>query len=210
MKRKIRNFYRWLLVALKHLGDDPPVYVNLRTSGLRLHIGCGDVNIQGWINIDARSAPHVHLTTDSLTLDSFSDGSIDEIYLCHVLEHFSRFEVKDLMKTFHNKLAPGGLLRISVPSFEALVQAYHLTNDLESMQTALMGGQDYAYNFHKIVFDRLYMTNLLLGSGFLDVRNWSPTDVFGPELKDWSVPLINGKDGAVPLSLNLQATRPIF
>ena len=35
----------------------PPI----TTTGLRLHLGCGDVNISGWVNIDARSFDHVHL-----------------------------------------------------------------------------------------------------------------------------------------------------
>ena len=28
-------------------------------SGLRIHLGAGPINVQGWVNIDAREAPHI-------------------------------------------------------------------------------------------------------------------------------------------------------
>ena len=51
-------------------------------------MGCADVDSQGWINIDGRHDEYVHEVYQDLSLSAFSDNSISEIYICHVLEHF--------------------------------------------------------------------------------------------------------------------------
>jgi predicted SAM-dependent methyltransferase len=171
----------------------------------KVHIGCGPVNIEGWINIDARNAPHVHLHTDVIDLASFTDGSLGEIYLCHVLEHFSFAEAEEVMRTFHRKLRPGGVLRISVPDFRSLAQRY-LENkvDLESIKFALMGGQDYVYNFHKSVYDEETLANLFRKTGFIAATSYDTQKDFGTDLGDWST----GEIKSFKISLNMKATKP--
>ena len=66
-----------------------PIYQKNNDGGIKIHIGSGLVNLQGWVNIEARNYPHIHLVTDKVTLKEFREDSISEIYLCHVREHFS-------------------------------------------------------------------------------------------------------------------------
>jgi predicted SAM-dependent methyltransferase len=127
----------------------------------KIHLGCGDIILNGWINIDARNADHIHIHTDQIDLKEFADNSVGVIYLSHVLEHFDFKESKDLLELFNKKLKPGGVLIVSVPDFHALTQVYSLNYDLEIVKRALMGGQDYAYNFHKSVYNFELLKNLL-------------------------------------------------
>lgn len=61
---------------------------------MKLHIGCGERYLPGWKHLDARKFPHVDYVTDKLdALDMFADNSLEEIYACHVLEHFPRAEM---------------------------------------------------------------------------------------------------------------------
>ena len=76
-----------LLRALCKFGARVPAGPALR----RLHLGCGRDIRAGWINLDARPLPGVALVAD---LDEcrhkplpFADGSIDEFFGSHVLEH---------------------------------------------------------------------------------------------------------------------------
>jgi predicted SAM-dependent methyltransferase len=59
------------------------------TSLLRLHIGCGERLLPGWVNADrVARVPGVRVDLD-LTALPYSDGSVEEILAEHVLEHLS-------------------------------------------------------------------------------------------------------------------------
>lgn len=185
-----------------------PIFAHTGDIGLKVHLGPGPINLQGWINIDARNAPHIHITTDTFSLSEFSDGVIGEIYMCHVLEHFSFEEVDEVLCNLFKKLRVGGVIRLSVPDFDRLVQTYQANaSDLELIMFALMGGQDYEYNFHKSVFNRETLTKRLISSGFDDVREWNTEVDFGVHLDDWSERGFQTSKGEFPISLNLKAIK---
>lgn len=174
----------------------------------KLHIGCGPINLPGWINIDARSFEHVHIVTDKIDLHQFADNSIGEIYLCHVLEHFSFVDVDNLLKLFSAKLCSGGLLRLSVPDFRLIVEGYHKSSsNLLIFRQALMGGQDYPFNFHKSVYDVSLITDLLYKFGFTNIERWHPEDIFGANHDDWSNKCIETRLKSFPISLNICAQK---
>jgi len=53
-----------------------------------VHIGCGQKNSPEFINVDAQPFEHVHIVTDDITsLADFETGTVDLVYMCHVLEH---------------------------------------------------------------------------------------------------------------------------
>jgi hypothetical protein len=185
------------------------VQVPRANNALRLHVGCGPIDIAGWVNIDARPFPHVHIASNSIALTEFSDGAIGEIYLCHVLEHFSFHEVDQLLAAYQKKLSPGGVLRLSVPDFDLTIAAYQASGkDLEFIRMSLMGGQDYEFNYHKSVFNEKLLTKLLVKAGFSEVLSWNTSSDFGCELGDWSDGELKKKGiGAYPISLNLKAVK---
>ena len=100
---------QWVIVALKNYKQPIPVYPKSTKSGLKVHLGSGDVNMQGWINIDAREFYHTHLVSEGFDLSEFADNTIEELYLCHVLEHFSFLEAEQLLINLRKKLAEGGI-----------------------------------------------------------------------------------------------------
>lgn len=189
-------------------GGHKPVYPKVDDKGLKIHLGPGPINLQGWVNIDARHAPHIHLHSDVFTLNEFADGAISEIYMCHVLEHFSFEEVSLLLCNLSKKLKMGGVIRLSVPDFDRLVRVYEANgNDLELIKFALMGGQGYEYNFHKSVFNREVLAKHLVSSGFDHVVEWDTLEEFGVHLGDWSETGFQTPKGRFPISLNMKAIK---
>ena len=177
-----------------------------KVDGLRVHLGAGPINLQGWVNIDARQAPHIHLIANNFELVEFSHGSLAEIYMCHVLEHFSFAESEQLLKNFRKKLKPGGVLRISVPHFDQLVKIYQANgNDLEVVKQALMGGQDYEYNFHKSIYNAPLLSDLMIACGYASPEPWSTEEEFGSDIGDWSNRSFDTPGGIFPVSLNMKA-----
>lgn len=140
---------------------------------VRIHLGCGDQNHPGFINIDAEAYPHVHYIQDVRKLNNLPGNFADLIYASHVLEHVSFRETLDVLKEWKRVLKHGGTLRLSVPDFDILVQAYQSSgNDIGKIEEPLLGGQNYEYNFHKNAFNEKRLTKLLDSAGFRAIRKW--------------------------------------
>lgn len=174
-----------------------------------LHIGCGPINSPGYINIDARKFPHVHVVTKKITsLPLFPSGVADLIYMCHVLEHVTRGQVSAVLNEMRRLLKPGGVLRLSVPDFDRIVDIYGTTGgDLKAIFGPLMGGQDYDYNFHHVAFNSRFLSDLLLASGYREVRVWDPEHCEYHDFRDWASMRHEYGGRSFEISLNLEAIK---
>jgi len=174
-----------------------------------LHIGCGKINAPEFINIDAQPLPHVHIVTDDITsLGDFDDESVDLVYMCHILEHIKRDGLIEVLTEIRRVLKKGGVLRISVPDFDRLIEVYNASGkNIDSIHLQLMGGQDHAYNFHYSVFNHTGLSNLLGKVGFRNVVPWDPYNCQYHNFKDKAMRklTVNGKQ--FPISLNLEAVK---
>ena len=89
---------------------------------MKLHLGCGERFLEGYIHIDLAEFEHIDYKIPVNNLSIFDDNSIDEIYASHVIEYFDRDEVKELLKEWKRVLREGGILRIAVPNFSKLIE----------------------------------------------------------------------------------------
>ena len=116
-----------------------PIIQNINSS-IYLHLGCGEYNLPGYINIDALSYPHIHYVRPIDDLSIFETNSVDLIYASHCLEHFSYSQVSQVLSEWYRVLKVGGILRLSVPDFDLLLKIYTENgNDLENIIMPLMG-----------------------------------------------------------------------
>jgi len=56
---------------------------------VKLHLGCGNIILDGYTNIDIVPGEGIDVVSDVRSLPMYKDASVDEVYLSHVLEHFS-------------------------------------------------------------------------------------------------------------------------
>jgi len=88
---------------------------------VKLHLGCGERYLDGYINIDFPLNEHsVQIKTVAdfhrdLRAIRYSAGCVDEIRLHHVFEHFPRHIACALIASWQSWLKNGGVLRIEVP-----------------------------------------------------------------------------------------------
>jgi len=175
----------------------------------KLHIGCGKKYIPGFIHIDARKFPHVDYVSSADKLDMFDDNSVDLIYSCHLLEHFGRHQVEDVLKEWNRVLKPGGILRLAVPDFDAVVEVYQKNRDLEEIYGLVMGGQDYEYNFHKSIFNFNNLSKMLKKVGFKKVYRYDWRKTIHKDYDDFSqayLPHMDKERGTL-MSLNVEAEK---
>jgi SAM-dependent methyltransferase len=99
------------------------------TEPLRLHIGCGDKPLPGWINIDrVARAPGVTTDIDPAALP-YPDGSVAAVLAEHVFEHFDFAEEGAVWRELARVLRPGGTLLIEVPDFEWVCATFLAAQD---------------------------------------------------------------------------------
>ena len=185
-----------------------PPFPNNPNGEILVHIGCGEQNDTRYINIDARSMPHVHYTSKSLELTQFSNNSIDLIYACHVLEHISH---RKLLQTFSNwfrRLKNGGVLRLAVPNFDTIIEIYQDNEkSIDAIRLPLLGGQEDEFDYHAAVFNYNFLYGLLEHCGFTSIREWDPKSAPYYSFDDHAGRkfIVGGKE--YKLSLNLEAIR---
>jgi len=123
---------------------------------LKLHLGCGQQYIKGYINIDFPPDQHNVMTifpdayADITELD-FPENSVDEIRLHHVYEHFDRITALVLLVKWQYWLKIDGVLHIETP--DVLESAKQLASDISYEQKMaiirhLEGDQSAPWGFH--------------------------------------------------------------
>ncbi len=91
---------------------------------MKLHLGCGQVYLEGYVNIDFPLTEHT--VQEKSVADEFADltklrykaRSIEEVRLHHTYEHFPRHIALALLVSWHSWLNRGGKIHIEVPDFE--------------------------------------------------------------------------------------------
>lgn len=90
---------------------------------LKLNVGCGEVKLPGWVNIDIE--PGADLVIDIRKGLPFDDSSVDFIYSEHVLEHLTFEEGEKILREFYRCLKIGGVLRIAMPDLDYIIRKYN-------------------------------------------------------------------------------------
>ncbi len=188
---------------------------------VNLHLGCGDKRIDGFINIDAMQTEAADLILNLADIRSqFQDNSVDYIYACHILEHLSRHTYFQVLNDLYQILKPEGMIRISVPDFEALAEYYIETRDLNEIRGTLFGGQRDQFDFHCWTWDFKSLSEDLRKIGYQNIQRYDPFQTPHAHIRDWSRDYVprHDQDGnqlsdevwfqGKLVSLNIEAKKP--
>jgi predicted SAM-dependent methyltransferase len=178
---------------------------------LRLHLGCGETHLEGYVNIDYPQDRHAVMRTKAdicaeIKQLRFPDNSVDEIRLHHVFEHFNRVEALGLLVRWHRWLRTGGVLHIETPDLEGSARTVLSDVPLKEKTAAvrhLAGDQTETWAYHiDHWFPQRFQTTLShLGYGELRITadRWKKP----PHLAN--VTAVAVKQADIPLEKLLQA-----
>lgn len=94
---------------------------------VRLNLGCGDKILPGYVNVDvvaSRAGKRPDVLCDLHDLSVFPDNHADEIMAIHVVEHFWRWEVEDILREWVRVLKPGGRMILECPNLVSACEEF--------------------------------------------------------------------------------------
>jgi predicted SAM-dependent methyltransferase len=174
--------FRWLgrLVLLRK--GKSPEFEQLREKAramipadgnLRLHLGCGKVRLEGFVNIDRRATSATDLECDILQLP-FDDNAVVRIETYHVIEHLGRHEAVRAVREWYRVLKSGGILVIECPDFDAACREY-LDGSQDRIDN-IFGLQRFEGDSHRFGYNFERLRRLLAECGFQSIVQQQPTD----------------------------------
>lgn len=151
----------------------------------KLQLGCGAFPIDGWLNTDC----DIRLTKNGIVyLDvtkpfNLPDSSFDYVYSEHLFEHLNYKEEINMLKECYRILKPGGIIRISTPNIEFLIDLYfHPEKEInkayiefDAHRTRQPNNAVYAINHfhtdwgHRIIHSPESLKNILTEIGFKNI-----------------------------------------
>lgn len=184
---------------------------------MKLHLGCGKRYIPGFVHIDLNDFPHIDYYQDIRSLPMISNNTVDLIYFCHGIEYFDRIEIVKVLKEWRRVLKKGGLLRLAMPDFEALVKLYRKYKDLDKIIGPLYGRWEIKKQdgkrhllYHRTVYDFTSVKRVLESQGFTKVKRYNWRKTIHKDYDDYSqsyVPHMDKEKGLLT-SLNVEAVKP--
>ncbi len=182
---------------------------------LQLHLGCGQRHFDGYINIDYPPTEHTVQNTSAADIHAnilelnFPDGTVDEVRLHHVFEHFDRPTALALLCRWHRWLKVGGTLIIETPDLEASMDLMRSDQfsykDKQIVLRHLFGSHEAKWAMH---FDGWYEDK------FRDILGRLGFDITKVEFTEWkmtrSIIVSAHKTKTAPFAEIINAAKNIF
>ena len=140
-----------------------------------------------WMHVDLGDYNNLDEVADIRDLGFLEDNSVDVLYSSHSLEYFDQIEVVDVLREWRRVLKKGGKLYISVPDFQLLCMRYMGSHKIYGVKQIrdiigpILGRMemDGKMIYHKNLFDRETLSNLLYNCGFKRIKEYYPEDLIG-------------------------------
>lgn len=139
--------------------------------GGRLHVGCGPLHLDGWINIDNRrynAADYIHDVRDGLPFRELAF-----VFAEHFLEHLPLWEAQRFLRDCRAALSRDGVLRLSTPNLDWVLATHR---DCFALNKAFRGWG------HQFLYDATTLIDVLHGAGFARVDFFGYGESTHPEL----------------------------
>ncbi|MBP0598384.1 hypothetical protein J8I26_09735 [Herbaspirillum sp. LeCh32-8] len=177
---------------------------------MKLHLGCGQNYLDGYVNIDFPPSEHtvqeksIADRLEDITALRFPAGTIEEVRLHHVFEHFRRPQVTGMLACWNSWLTLGGTVHIEVPDLGRMARVF--ANPFASLASRavaerhLFGSHEAGWAAHYEGYDESLLRHMFDALGFevaeVKRQHWRGTDnihVIGKKVRA----LVAGDDATV-------------
>lgn len=113
-----------------------------------LNLDCGQRFHPDWVNLDILPTSPSVRQWDLANDLPFPDASFDVVYHSHVLEHFSKADGLQLLRSCFRVLKPSGVIRIAVPDLEQIARLH-----IEALEKSLDGDPRWQSRYEWILLE---------------------------------------------------------
>ncbi|MEO8431428.1 MAG: methyltransferase domain-containing protein [Acidobacteriota bacterium] len=142
------------------------------SSPVRLHVGCGQEAISGWVNIDNKALPGVDRVLDVTSGLPFED--VRSIYAEHFLEHLSFDDGLIFLRECRRVLRDDGVLRLSTPNLDWVYLTHYRvgrwTDDEQPLLDCFQMNRAFHGWGHRFLYNAPMLDAALRAAGFATVR----------------------------------------
>lgn len=162
---------------------------------MKLHLGCGQKYLDGYVNIDYPPAEHTVQDTSvadeyhNISQLKYKSACIDEVRLHHVFEHFERFSACAYLASWNSWLKQGGAIHIEVPDFETTLKKNFSRWDNHRFEGVglrhIFGSQEAAWAVHYEGYSEWKLKEIVshFGFGNIEIIKSSYKRTFNIEIK---------------------------
>lgn len=155
---------------------------------IRLNLGCGDQQPDGWMNVDKEPSFKPGTLCDVRQGLLLADDSVDYAVAHHSLQQFTHDELPGVVAEVRRVLKPGAVFRVTVPDVLAAYRAWERGNaawfphgpEVENLDVGLSLYLTW-YSTARTLFTPGYLDERLRAGGFADVYRASAPRSIHPD-----------------------------
>jgi predicted SAM-dependent methyltransferase len=138
---------------------------------VRVNLGCGEIVLPDYINVDIREVPDVDVVADIRRLP-FEPDTLAEIASAHLVEHFRQHHLATVVLPYWKSLLrPDGILRIVCPNWAAMLRRLQEGKmTLADFRFVTFGAQDYTGDDHFSMYTPESLSEVLQQAGFEQIE----------------------------------------
>ena len=154
----------------------------------KLHIGCGQNLLEGWLNTDLAPIHSSVLVLNATEPFPFENSVFDYAFNEHLIEHLPFSGAIHMLRECRRVMKPGARIRIATPDLEQLMKLYQEPLDQDAKGYMVWITRNFLSNLgdvvepcfvinnamrnfgHKFIFDFRVLSRLLSELGFTDIR----------------------------------------
>lgn len=144
------------------------------TGELKLNLGCGDVHVDGWTNVDLNPDVKPDIVADCSDLswvEKKLGRKADAIRSAHSLEHFPHVQVLGILRSWSLALREGGELELGVPDFWWCVDDLKKNEEETLRWQKVFGRQSYAGDEHRTGFSETRLRMMFRAIPWMDIES---------------------------------------
>ena len=165
----------------------------------KLHLGCGDLILPGWLNTDAYPRRLDVAYCNASRPFPFPDNSFAYVFTEHMIEHLSQRAGETLIRESLRVLRPGGRIRIATPDLNKIIalkrpdlmdtEREYLAWQTAQIPDAIEGSPCFTINTfvrawgHTFIYDFDTLSQLLQRNGYTNVAAYEPGESGSPALR---------------------------
>lgn len=158
---------------------------------MKLHLGCGNDYMEGYINCDWSDSIKKDKKIDITKKLPFEDNSIEEIIINHTLEHTQK--PIEVLKEFYRICKNGAIIKISVPYFSS-ESAFSMIDHYSFYSFTTFDCLDKNHICHwqgvgdfKTIYKKILFRKIFSPLEYIVNLNWKMARIY-QELFSWIIP----------------------